>query len=222
MTGSFGARLRAARERRGITLREVANSTKINVALFDAIERDDASRWPSGLFRRAFMRAYAREIGLDPESTVREFLEYFPDPWAAADGPAKRGSTGDPASADAGLRLMLAAEPSRFPRVRRSLGRAPGLLAAGIDLSIVLGAAAAVFAIANRFWTPLTVATMFYFVGGVVTLGRSPGGWLAARACKASRPDVRSIRIAPRPASARAGGKGNLRQFPARRYRKAV
>ncbi|HMF95881.1 MAG TPA: helix-turn-helix transcriptional regulator [Vicinamibacterales bacterium] len=223
MTGSFGARLRAQRERRGISLDEVASRTKINVALFEAMERDDASRWPSGLFRRAFMRAYATEVGLDPEPIVREFLERFPDPLTAAHGPAKGESTGETSSTGAGgLRLMLAEETSRFPPVPRWLGRAPRLSAAGIDLTMVLSVAVAVFAIANRFWTPLTIATMCYYVGGVVILGSSPGGWLAARARKASRSDLRSTRSEPQTAAPLADGRDNVKQFPARRYRKAV
>src|SRR5919204_4156453 len=80
MTDSFGARLRAERERKRIALQAIAQSTKISVALLQALERDDASRWPSGIFRRAFMRSYAEAIGLDPEPIVAEFLARFPDP----------------------------------------------------------------------------------------------------------------------------------------------
>src|SRR5262245_16886137 len=49
---SLGQRLRAERERRRITLQSIAANTKINVALLQGLERDDASRWPSGIFRR--------------------------------------------------------------------------------------------------------------------------------------------------------------------------
>ncbi len=76
---SFGARLKAAREARGIALRQVAATTKISVAALDALERDDPSRLPGGIFSRSFVRAYASEVGLDPEATVREFAERFPD-----------------------------------------------------------------------------------------------------------------------------------------------
>mgnify|MGYP001240509221 CR=1 FL=1 len=76
---SFGARLKAAREARGIALRDVAATTKISVAALDALERDDPSRLPGGIFSRSFVRAYASEVGLDPEATVREFAERFPD-----------------------------------------------------------------------------------------------------------------------------------------------
>ncbi|PYR02245.1 MAG: DUF4115 domain-containing protein, partial [Acidobacteria bacterium] len=65
MNDSFGTRLRAQRERQRIGLAAIAHSTKINVALFEALERDDVSRWPSGIFRRAFIRAYAEAVGLD-------------------------------------------------------------------------------------------------------------------------------------------------------------
>ena len=44
MNDSFGTRLRAQRERQRIGLAAIAHSTKINVALFEALERDDVSR----------------------------------------------------------------------------------------------------------------------------------------------------------------------------------
>lgn len=80
LTASFGSRLRSYRQWRGIDLDTIAQSTKIRVGLFEALERDDTSQWPSGIYRRAFIRAYATAVGLDPESTVSEFLERFPDP----------------------------------------------------------------------------------------------------------------------------------------------
>lgn len=75
----FGGKLRLARERRGVSLRQIALSTKISVAALEALERNDMSRLPGGIFSRAFVRSYALEIGLDPDDTVREFLERFGD-----------------------------------------------------------------------------------------------------------------------------------------------
>ena len=71
----LGARLKRARESQGATLREVATRTKISVAALEALERNDFSRLPGGIFGRAFVRAYALEIGLDPEATVLEFQQ---------------------------------------------------------------------------------------------------------------------------------------------------
>jgi cytoskeleton protein RodZ len=76
--GGFGSTLRDARERKGISLREIATRTKISVAVLDALERNDISRLPGGIFSRAFVRAYAHEVGLDPEQTVQAFVEQFP------------------------------------------------------------------------------------------------------------------------------------------------
>jgi cytoskeleton protein RodZ len=73
----FGGKLRLARERRGVSLRQIAASTKISVAVLEALERNDISKLPGGIFSRAFVRSYAIEVGLDPEKTVQEFLERF-------------------------------------------------------------------------------------------------------------------------------------------------
>jgi cytoskeletal protein RodZ len=77
-SGDFGSKLRAARERRGVTLRQIANATKIAVAVLEALERNDISRLPGGIFGRAFVRSYAVEVGLDPEETIRDFMAQFP------------------------------------------------------------------------------------------------------------------------------------------------
>jgi len=80
MPESFGGRLRQRREEQQITLSAIAEQTKIKQSLLEALERDDVSHWPAGIFRRAFIRAYALAIGLNPDVVVREFLETYPDP----------------------------------------------------------------------------------------------------------------------------------------------
>jgi cytoskeletal protein RodZ len=80
MSQSFGRRLRYERERRQIPLKSIAESTKIGVPLLEGLERDDVSRWPSGIFRKSFVRSYAEAIGLDADAIVREFVERYPDP----------------------------------------------------------------------------------------------------------------------------------------------
>jgi len=79
MYESFGTRLRRQREGKYISLAEIAEQTKIHQPLLAALERDDVSRWPSGIFRRAYIRAYAEAIGLEPDAVVREFLSAHPD-----------------------------------------------------------------------------------------------------------------------------------------------
>jgi cytoskeletal protein RodZ len=85
---SFGSRLRYERERRQIALTSIAESTKIGITLLEGLERGDVSRWPSGIFRKCFVRSYAEAIGLDPEPIVREFMERYPDPLDVDVGPA--------------------------------------------------------------------------------------------------------------------------------------
>lgn len=71
---SFGEHLRRERELRGISLRELADATKISVRFLQAIEQDRMDVLPGGLFRRAFVRQYAKHVGLDPERVVAEFV----------------------------------------------------------------------------------------------------------------------------------------------------
>ena len=92
-----GSRLRAAREARGISLRDIAASTKISVSALEALERNDTSRLPGGLFSRAFVRAYAKEVGLDPDEAARDFVERFsPDADTASGERPTRARTATP------------------------------------------------------------------------------------------------------------------------------
>jgi cytoskeleton protein RodZ len=83
----FGTMMKRAREARGISLRQIATATKISVAALEALERNDISRLPGGIFGRAFVRSYATEVGLDPEQTVRDFLTQFPHDSVTAGSP---------------------------------------------------------------------------------------------------------------------------------------
>jgi transcriptional regulator with XRE-family HTH domain len=80
MPESFGARLRRQREKHGIALEALAKQTRIKESLLEALERDDLSQWPSGFYRRAFFRAYASAIQLDPDAAFREFQQLHPEP----------------------------------------------------------------------------------------------------------------------------------------------
>jgi cytoskeleton protein RodZ len=81
MQGSmdFGGWLRDARERRGLSLRQISATTRVSVHALEALEQNDVGRLPGGIFARAFVRAYAGQVGLDPEEAVREFVQRFPD-----------------------------------------------------------------------------------------------------------------------------------------------
>jgi cytoskeleton protein RodZ len=84
---NFGTRMKRAREARGISLRQIATATKISVGALEALERNDISRLPGGIFSRAIVRSYAIEVGLDPEQTIRDFIAQFPHDSVTAGSP---------------------------------------------------------------------------------------------------------------------------------------
>jgi cytoskeleton protein RodZ len=71
---SFGENLRRERELRGVSLREIADDTKISVRFLQALESDRVDLLPGGIFRRTFVRQYAQHLGLDAERVVAEFV----------------------------------------------------------------------------------------------------------------------------------------------------
>src|SRR5215467_9628877 len=113
----FGRKLREARERRGLSLRQIASATKISLLTLEALERNDVARLPGGIFSRAFVRSYALEVGLDPEETIREFMGQYPQDSVTAGHPAT-GPTedyeaieSDRRTATTFLRLILVSIP---------------------------------------------------------------------------------------------------------------
>lgn len=86
--GDFGRMLRDARERRGLSLRQIANTTKIGLAVLEGLEHNDISRLPGGIFTRGIVRSYAIEVGLDPDLAMRDFVGQFPRDAGATGRPA--------------------------------------------------------------------------------------------------------------------------------------
>jgi cytoskeleton protein RodZ len=70
---SFGEELRREREIRGISLKEIADATKISRRFLEAIERNDHPTLPAPVFTRGFVREYARYVGLNAEDMVNRY-----------------------------------------------------------------------------------------------------------------------------------------------------
>lgn len=68
------ARLREAREKRGMSPRQVAEATKLSVRAVEALERNALNELPQGIYRRSIVRAVAREVGLNPDQVLKEFI----------------------------------------------------------------------------------------------------------------------------------------------------
>jgi cytoskeleton protein RodZ len=113
---TVGARLREAREKRGVSLRQIAVRTRISVMSLEALERSDLSRLPGGIFTRAFIRAYAQEVGLDPDRTIQDFIAELPPEAATATAHSTSVEDGEKLESDrkavaTALRLVLISLP---------------------------------------------------------------------------------------------------------------
>jgi transcriptional regulator with XRE-family HTH domain len=84
---SFSRSLRSERERRGITLEAIAESTKIRRSILLALETGDLSKLPGGIFQRAFVRAYAEAVGLAPDELLTEISQLCPESIGGLDLP---------------------------------------------------------------------------------------------------------------------------------------
>jgi transcriptional regulator with XRE-family HTH domain len=131
--GDFGSKLREARERKGVSLRQIANDTKISMSVLEALERSDIKHLPGGIFTRSFVRSYAAEVGLDVEQAVEEFVTQFPTEAVTVGQPSATGSD----------------EMQSFESDRRVASAVLWL----IGLSIPLAGVVLYFAFGGRLWT---------------------------------------------------------------------
>jgi hypothetical protein len=180
----FGPRLRSERERRGISLDTIASVTKVSADLWEGLERNDFARWPSGIFARAFVRDYARAIGLDGDEVVDEFCRLFP----IGDRRASRliqaqasliGHSLDYAEAGAvpaeGDRRSVAQRLADEARGRRAR-YGPRSVAVAIDLCCTAGISGLLALLAGTgFYATLGVLSLLYHGVATLVIGVTPG-----------------------------------------------
>lgn len=161
---AFGERLRRHRERRGISLKTVSQHTKVGATLFAALEGGDCSRWPGGVYNRAYVRGYATAVGLDPDEVAAEFRECY-------------GAPLDRAVAHEPLRLSLEDDQREWTRqvVSRSF-------VALLDLALAVGLASLVtLGFKVDFWVVLSAAALLYYGLVAPLLGATPASKIVRR-----------------------------------------
>jgi len=135
--GSFGDRLRREREQRGITLDDVALTTKIRAGLLKALEEEKFEQLPGGIFNKGFVRAYARHLGIDEDQAVADYLV------ASGEAPIARrvSDSGTIRVESAEPRIQLVSEEKE----ERPPSSTPSGMRAGLLLLLVVGVAAWIY-----------------------------------------------------------------------------
>ncbi len=172
--------LRAARERRGLSLEQIAAETKLGVELWADLEENDFSRWPKQIYARSHIRDYATRIGLGADDVVNEFCRLFPE-WG--DRRAEKGMRGHAAIVNHDLDWQdLPTKEQRRESARLTLARSgffdrnrTRLLAAALDLFAILILAAAGALLRVGFWPSLAVAALSYNLAGTLVSARGFG-----------------------------------------------
>ena len=157
----LGERLKRQRERRGITLQQISQNTKVPVALFTGLEAGDCSRWPAGLYARAYLRAYADAIGLNADETVDEFVAAFGSA-VKAQGIDVPQSNARAANA---LRLSLVEESSIE---LDGLGRRTALAATELLIGSLIAAIASV-GLGQGVWVTTGLVLGYFTLGRVIS-----------------------------------------------------
>jgi hypothetical protein len=177
---TFGPVLRAARERKGVTLKQLASETKLSVELWEALEDNNLARWPKRVFARSYVRDYAERVGLDADEVVNEFCRLFPEwgdrraervirekaqiiahdlDWEDLPAPQHRRSSDRAASA----------APGFFGRHRTRL------VAVALDAPVMLGLGFAGVLAGFAYWPSAAIGAVLYSILATFFLGRTFG-----------------------------------------------
>ena len=73
MSLTLGEKLRQAREERDISISEVAEQTRISPLYIEAIENDDYSPLPGGIFNKGFIKSFAKFVGVDEDEALQDY-----------------------------------------------------------------------------------------------------------------------------------------------------
>jgi cytoskeletal protein RodZ len=157
---ALGERLKRHRERRGVTLESIAQTTKISGRLFAALERGDCSRWPVGLYGRAYIRAYAEAVGLNADETAEDFTAAFGGTLRADGTPTPPSRTPRAAT----LRLGMVDDSPSTERLAKRIGLAAVDLIIGFLLAWV-----AHVGLDTGVWITVAAALAYHAVGRVVS-----------------------------------------------------
>ena len=182
---AFGPNLRRIRVQRGISLDQIAAATKVSQDLWSGLERNDLSRWPTGIYARAYVRAYALQLGVDAETTVDDFCRFFPqgDRRVARVVREQAAIVGhnsewkDELTGNVDRDRRAPAENDEVPVLRfKRIGR---VLAALTDTGAVVGLAAALVALLQIGWGgSLAFCALVYHASTLIVLGCTPSVWL--------------------------------------------
>ena len=87
---SVGSYLRELRTQRGVSLEEIARSTRVMHRYLEALETDDLLALPAPVFTKGFVRAYCQALGVPPDEAFTLWEQ-------RADESAQGGKTAGPA-----------------------------------------------------------------------------------------------------------------------------
>jgi hypothetical protein len=174
----------SGRRRSGRSLQEIAGTTKIAPRHLEALERGRVDALPSGLYRRAIVRDYARCVGIDPEAALELLDRTFSTEAALPDVQALQGA----------------------------LSAAPSGVRAWPEAAALNATAARVFAKFRRTWVwPASAAVVLTIGGFVAAERRAParGAESAIMAAALAEVERQDIRLPPDlRAAGTAGGLG--------------
>ena len=177
---TFGPVLRAARERKGVSLKQLAAETKLSSELWEALEDNNLGRWPKRIFARSYVRDYAERVGLDADEVVNEFCRLFPE-WG--DRRAERVIREKAQIIAHDLDWEDLPAPPQRRSSDRAASAAPGflgrhrtrLLGIAIDASVTLGLGAVGVRAGFGYWPSAAIVGLAYAGIGTFFFGRPLG-----------------------------------------------
>jgi transcriptional regulator with XRE-family HTH domain len=106
---TLGEELRQARENKGISLRQISDATHIGIRFLQAMEQDNYKILPGGIFNRAFVKNFARYVGVDEEHALAKYQQQLDELGGEPSRPLSRFEVLDEGETSSWSSTLLAA-----------------------------------------------------------------------------------------------------------------
>ena len=135
---TLGEELKRRREEREITLTDISEATRIGTRFLKAIETDNYGVLPGGIFTRSFIRAYAKQVGMDEDEAIALYQQQVTG--VAAEAAPQRVEPRPPAAVEPPRPAtpLRRAEPLTYVQSGPSLNWTTIVIGGGIAVFIII------------------------------------------------------------------------------------
>lgn len=141
---TLGEELKRRREERQIALTDISEATRIGTRFLKAIEMDNYGVLPGGIFTRSFIRAFAKQVGMDEDEAIGLYQQQVAGVSAEAVPPQRAESAIAPTIVEPPRQTTRRSEPLTYVQGGPRLNWTTIVIGGGITIFLIVIALAVI------------------------------------------------------------------------------